>query len=224
MKSLSRVWLLATPWTTAYRAPHPWDFPGRVLEWGAIAFSMSQPSVTIFLVELPCPPFCLWKSVLLCFSFLSARFMNHWIRSIRFVKFAQLNFLLNTLKEDIAKEPLSGSQGLHIASYIYRACNGNPLQYSCLGNPMDRGAWWATVLGVTKSHDWATQPQQAPEIAQEEFERARGNLILEAGREHELPQWFFMACSFEKAFVFPTVQCIYDICFSLGFLNWTELI
>ena len=24
--------------------------------------------------------------------------------------------------------------------------NGNPLQYSCLGNPMDRGAWWATVL------------------------------------------------------------------------------
>ena len=23
--------------------------------------------------------------------------------------------------------------------------NGNPLQYSCLGNPMDRGAWWATV-------------------------------------------------------------------------------
>ena len=29
--------------------------------------------------------------------------------------------------------------------------NGNPLQYSCLGNLMDRGAWWATVLGVTKS-------------------------------------------------------------------------
>ena len=28
---------------------------------------------------------------------------------------------------------------------------GNPLQYSCLENPMDRGAWWATVQGVTKS-------------------------------------------------------------------------
>ena len=27
--------------------------------------------------------------------------------------------------------------------------NGNPLQYSCLGNPMDRRAWWATVHGVT---------------------------------------------------------------------------
>ena len=36
--------------------------------------------------------------------------------------------------------------------------NGNPLQYSCLGNPMDRGAWQATVHGVTKSQtvpsDW----------------------------------------------------------------------
>ena len=29
--------------------------------------------------------------------------------------------------------------------------NDNPLQYSCLENPMDRGAWWATVHGVTKS-------------------------------------------------------------------------
>ena len=29
--------------------------------------------------------------------------------------------------------------------------NGNPLQYSCLGNPMDRGAWKATDHGVTKS-------------------------------------------------------------------------
>ena len=29
--------------------------------------------------------------------------------------------------------------------------NSSPLQYSCLGNPMDRGAWWATVHGVAKS-------------------------------------------------------------------------
>ena len=29
--------------------------------------------------------------------------------------------------------------------------NGNPLQYFCLENPMDRGAWWATVHGVAKS-------------------------------------------------------------------------
>ena len=29
--------------------------------------------------------------------------------------------------------------------------HGNPLQYSCLENPMDRGAWWATVHRVAKS-------------------------------------------------------------------------
>jgi len=29
--------------------------------------------------------------------------------------------------------------------------HGNPLQYSCLENPMDRGAWWATIHGVAKS-------------------------------------------------------------------------
>ena len=32
--------------------------------------------------------------------------------------------------------------------------NGNALQYSCLENPMDRGAWWATVHGLAKSWTW----------------------------------------------------------------------
>ena len=33
--------------------------------------------------------------------------------------------------------------------------HGNPLQYSCLENPMDKGAWWATVHRVTKRLNWA---------------------------------------------------------------------
>ena len=32
--------------------------------------------------------------------------------------------------------------------------NGNPLQYSCLGNPLDRGTWWATVHIFSKSQTW----------------------------------------------------------------------
>ena len=37
--------------------------------------------------------------------------------------------------------------------------NGNPLQYSCLGNPMHRGTWQATVHGVARvGQDLATQP------------------------------------------------------------------
>jgi len=39
--------------------------------------------------------------------------------------------------------------------------NGSPLQYSCLGNPMDRGAWWATVYGVARvRHNLVTKQQR----------------------------------------------------------------
>ena len=33
--------------------------------------------------------------------------------------------------------------------------NGNSLQYSCMGNPMDRSVWWATIHGVAKEMDTA---------------------------------------------------------------------
>ena len=36
--------------------------------------------------------------------------------------------------------------------------NGNPLQYSCLRNPVNRGAWWAIVMGLQRvRHDLATK-------------------------------------------------------------------
>ena len=35
--------------------------------------------------------------------------------------------------------------------------NGNPLQYSCLENPIDRGAWWATVHVITKELDMSKE-------------------------------------------------------------------
>ena len=38
--------------------------------------------------------------------------------------------------------------------------NGNPLQYSCLKNSMDRGVWWAIVQGVTKSWIWLSTHTQ----------------------------------------------------------------
>ena len=39
---------------------------------------------------------------------------------------------------------------------------GNPLQYSCLGNPMDRGAWWVTVRRISQSQDLLTKPPPPP--------------------------------------------------------------
>ena len=47
----------------------------------------------------------------------------------------------------------------HISLSCIGGGNGNPLQYSCLENPMDRGAWWATAHGVTRDrHDLVTKP------------------------------------------------------------------
>ena len=48
--------------------------------------------------------------------------------------------------------------------------NGNPLQYSCLENPMDRGAWRAIVHGVTKSQ---TQLKQLKHANQEYITQQR---------------------------------------------------
>ena len=46
--------------------------------------------------------------------------------------------------------------------------HGNLLQYSCLENPMDRGAWWATDHGVTRVvHDLATKPTATSRMGRE---------------------------------------------------------
>ena len=44
-----------------------------------------------------------------------------------------------------------------------RGGNGNPFQYSCLQNPMDRGVWWATVHGGHKESDRTLQLKQQPQ-------------------------------------------------------------
>ena len=43
---------------------------------------------------------------------------------------------------------------LPVPSCCFREGSGTPLQYSCMENPMDRGAWEAAVLGVAKSRKW----------------------------------------------------------------------
>ena len=46
------------------------------------------------------------------------------------------------------------SLDLIMTSHLTGEGNGNPLQYSCLENPMEGGAWWAAVHGVAKSWTW----------------------------------------------------------------------
>ena len=50
------------------------------------------------------------------------------------------------------EDPLE--KGIASLSSILGEGNGTLLQYSCLENPMDGGAWWATVHGVAKSRTW----------------------------------------------------------------------
>ena len=51
--------------------------------------------------------------------------------------------------------------------------NGNQLQYSCLRNPTDKGAWWATVSGVAKESDM-TAAKQEQEVGTEEGHMFQG--------------------------------------------------
>ena len=46
---------------------------------------------------------------------------------------------------------LATNQNFHSLLFEFGEGSGTPLQYSCLGNPMDGGAWWAAVHGVKKS-------------------------------------------------------------------------
>ena len=65
----------------------------------------------------------------------------------------------------VSKESACNARNLGLIPGLGRSHgegNGNPLQYSCLENPMDREAWWATVHGATRvGHDLTTKPPPA---------------------------------------------------------------
>ena len=69
-------------------------------------------------------------------------------------------FLQISLVAQLVKSACNaGDPGSILEDPLEKDMHGNPLQYSCLENPMDRGAWWATVHGVTRvGHDWSTRP------------------------------------------------------------------
>ena len=70
-----------------------------------------------------------------------------------------LQLLYHSIQSSYLVAPLWLQLGPRHSSSIPGEGNGNLLQYSSLENPMDRGAWWATVHGVTKSQtqlsNWA---------------------------------------------------------------------
>ena len=51
--------------------------------------------------------------------------------------------------------------------------NGNSLQYSCMGNPKDRGSWWTIVHGVTKNQTRLTEHTYNPNLYHLSFSLAK---------------------------------------------------
>ena len=57
----------------------------------------------------------------------------------------------------VVKNPPANASSIPGSGRASEEGNGNPLYYSCLGNPMDRGDWWASVQDVTKESDTTLQ-------------------------------------------------------------------
>ena len=91
-------------------------------------------------------------------------------------------------------------QEIQVWSLDWRRCpgggNGNPLQYSCLGNPVDRGVWQATVHGVTKTQtrlgNWTTTTYSWVKGSGCVNTNVRGKVGPESEALSDKRHWFYM--------------------------------
>ena len=132
VKSLSRVWLWATSWTGAYQAPPSMGFSSQEY-WSG--------------VPLPSPAICI--------HIFNSFFFNtkHWVEfPVLYSRFSLvIYFILSFIYIYMGfpggsdgKESACNAGDLGLIPRLGRSPgegNGNPLQYSCLENPMDRGPW-----------------------------------------------------------------------------------
>ena len=148
VKSLSHVWLLAIPWAAAHQAPPSMGF-SRQEYWSGVP--LPSPFYLQVLTKHQHHPGTCQK----CKSSgptpppLDQK-LGRWG--------PEIPVFISPLEDSLiaqSEENLPASAGDQVSipgSGRYPGeGNGNPLQYSCLENSMDRGAWWATVHGVAKS-------------------------------------------------------------------------
>ena len=124
---------------------------------GLLAISISFWYLLVFLI----------RDIGFYFTFLTKPFSSFSIRvilasqnelsSVPFMKSSLSDWYINYFSFQVAlavKNTPASAGDVGLIPWLGRSPgegNGNPLQYSCLGNPMDRGAWWATVHEVSKS-------------------------------------------------------------------------
>ena len=123
VKLLSHVRLLATPWTAATRFLHPWDFPGNSTGVG-------------------------------CHCLLPDRRLDEDYFLLHFKDMSLSYIYIYSSDASDSRESACSMEDPGLIPGLGRSLeegNGNPLQYSCLENPMDSRAWQTTVYGVAKS-------------------------------------------------------------------------
>ena len=80
---------------------------------------------------------------------------GHWVEFPRpYSRFSLVTYFIHSINGLVVKNlpPNAGDNGsIPLLGISPEEGDGNPLQYSCLGNPMDREAWWATIHRVAKS-------------------------------------------------------------------------
>ena len=112
----------------------------------------------------------------------SQRWLSHWTRAIHITIFL-ISQMVNT-PSAMQETPVqclgqedSPGEG-----------NGNLLQYSCLENTMDRGAWWAIVHGVTKSWTWLSYWHlKKLSSLQKQTQQMESVVILHSSEDHLRP-------------------------------------
>ena len=144
VKTLSHVWLFATLWTVAYQGSPPigWIFQARLLEWAAISFSRGSSRLR--------DQSQVSRIVGRCFTVWATR---EYILSPAFLYIFYNLSLGTSVAVQWLRFHVSNAGDRHSIPGLGRSPgkgNGSPLQYFCLENPLDSGAWWATLCGVTR--------------------------------------------------------------------------
>ena len=96
-----------------------------------------------------------------CFPYISYAHLFLFLRAILSIWDFLFLFLTYTLAFMVTQMGKNLIQETQVQSLDWedspREGNGNPLQYSCLENPRDRGTWWPAVYGVVQSRIWLKQ-------------------------------------------------------------------
>ena len=128
------------------------------LSYKSVSFNLWDWAILLFLLSYAFPPFCFpLKHVVFCSCFIFYRFYygssGNCPKSPCWLLFTPIDFL-NLYLSHFSKQ----TSTLAHSHVPFGEGNSTPLQYFCLENPINRGAWRAMSMGSRVGHDWATKP------------------------------------------------------------------